>query len=61
MIGPVYAHDQDLRRENSPNKVDRTRPIGIVQFINKLNYQEINDYDIDKFKAMQSLIGYSIE
>tara|TARA_B110000285_G_C14632284_1_gene384003 strand:+ start:316 stop:477 length:162 start_codon:yes stop_codon:yes gene_type:complete len=30
LIGPVYLHKDDVKNENSPVKVDREKPIGIV-------------------------------
>lgn len=61
LIAPVFGHDNDIRGDNSPIKFDRKHPIGIIQLINKLNYQKITDFDVQKVQAMESLIGLAIE
>ena len=61
LIAPVFGHNDDIRNDNSPIKFDRRHPIGIIQLINKLNYQKISDFDVQKVQAMDSLIGLAIE
>ena len=36
-------------------------PIGIVQIINKKNFEKIGPVDIEKFRSLQNLIGMSID
>ena len=48
MIGPVYGERKDI-------------PCGIIQFVNKLQYQPITAQDESKFKAMQGLLGMCID
>jgi len=61
MIGPVHAHKEPLRAENTKVTFDREKPIGIIQLINKNNKEKINDYDMKKFEQLQHLIGLAIE
>lgn len=50
---------------NQPNldfkEINGKEPIGIIQLINKKDFRQINDYDKKKFKAIQALIGLSID
>lgn len=48
MIGPVYGKD-------------KTQPLGIIQFINKLDMTPISELDVKKFQEMADLIGLCIE
>ena len=48
MIGPVYGKN-------------RSTPLGIIQFINKLHDKPINEEDIKKFNDMADLIGLCVE
>lgn len=48
MIGPVYGKD-------------KTKPVGIIQFINKLGNTPIGQEDKHKFEEMSDLIGLCIE
>lgn len=61
LIAPVFGHNEDVRGDNSPVKFDRKHPIGIIQLINKLNYQKITEFDVEKVQAIESLIGLAIE
>lgn len=47
--------------DDSKVHFDRSKPIGILQLINKKNYEKIGDYDLRKFEAMQTLIGLSVD
>lgn len=46
VIAPLFSH-----REGDPNK-NSTRPIGIIQLINKCNMDPITSYDLDKIKKI---------
>lgn len=48
MIGPVYGEDKKL-------------PVGVIQFINKTNEQQIDDADRQRFNDLADLIGMCIE
>lgn len=48
MIGPVYGED-------------KKRPVGVIQFINKTNEQNIDDTDRQRFNDLSDLIGMCIE
>jgi hypothetical protein len=61
LIGPVYAHQSSVMDDDSKVHFDRSKPIGILQLINKKNYEKIGDYDLRKFEAMQTLIGLSVD
>jgi hypothetical protein len=39
MIGPAFAHKNFLKDDNTPIKFNRNLPIGIIQLINKKNYE----------------------
>jgi len=41
--------------------IDRTHPIAIIQLINKSGSENITEQDEKKFKAIQDLIGMSID
>ena len=41
--------------------IDRNQPIGLIQMVNKVKNQPITDYDLRKFKAIQNLVGLSID
>lgn len=43
------------------NEIDRKKPLGILQLINKKDFQEITKYDKQKFEAIQGLIGLAID
>ena len=36
-------------------------PIGIIQLINKNDFEKIDEFDIRKFNAIQDLLGLSID
>ena len=36
-------------------------PIGIIQFINKSGFANIDEYDLARIKAMSDLLGMSID
>ena len=38
MIGPAFAHKNFLKDDNTPIKFNRDLPIGIIQLINKKNF-----------------------
>ena len=63
IIGPVYAHSEhlDLSKAANPVLFDRQKPIGMIQLVNKTNFGTISEYDLRKFKAIQHLIGLSID
>ena len=61
MIGPSFAHQKYVLNDNNPYKFNRSLPIGIIQLINKKNFEKIREFDIEKFEAIQNLIGLSIE
>ena len=48
MIGPVYGEDKKL-------------PVGVIQFINKKNEQDIDETDTKRFNELSDLIGMCIE
>jgi hypothetical protein len=48
MIGPVYGKE-------------KTNPLGIIQFINKVDMTPISESDVKKFQEMADLIGLCIE
>ena len=50
MIGPVFAHSSKLREDNARITFDRSKPIGIIQLINKTNREKITEYDVKKFE-----------
>jgi hypothetical protein len=53
MIGPVFPHSQPVEGDLFPKyEFNRSLPIGILQLINKKDHQKINDYDLQKFKAI---------
>lgn len=51
LIGPVYAHECDLNVDKNvcPVDIDRQKPIGMIQLVNKSNYEAIGDEDLRKF------------
>ena len=53
MIGPVFGKDK-------LGKI-MTKPIGIIQFINKKDGAKINDEDETRFFEINSLIGMCID
>lgn len=63
IIAPVYAHSEDLKLDKAVNPIqfDRQKPIGVIQLVNKKNFEKITDHDLKKFRAIQSLIGLSID
>lgn len=62
LLGPVFPHSENAKGDRLPvSAFNRTKPIGILQLINKRGYLEIGDYDIRKFVAIQELIGQSID
>ena len=48
MIGPVYGEDKKI-------------PVGVIQFINKKNEQQIDEADRQRFNDLADLIGMCIE
>jgi hypothetical protein len=42
-------------------KIDRNMPIGILQFVNKLDNEPITEYDRLKFESLADLIGLAID
>ena len=42
-------------------KIVFTKPIGIIQLINKNHFESINEYDLKKLEALLVLIGLSID
>ena len=48
MIGPVYAHSEPLSQTQIPDPIifDRQKPIGVIQLINKCNYESITEFDV---------------
>ena len=62
MIGPVYSHKTAVEGDVYPEwEYQRGKPIGILQLINKHGIAKISNYDIEKFKAVQNLIGLAID
>jgi hypothetical protein len=55
VIVPIYGHN-GWGKPMTPS----ARPTAIVQFINKSNGR-ITEYDIEKIKSMQHLLGRSID
>lgn len=60
LIGPVFPHPLSFEGDTSED-YDRSQPIGILQLINKNNFEEVTDADVQKFKAIQDLLGLSID
>ena len=70
MVVPIYGHrakmvrngtgvQESMFRETADNS--KRKPIAIFQFINKKDFKQIDQYDEDKIRAMQDLLGLSIE
>jgi len=58
----MRLYNSELNQPDKDFKEINTRePIGMIQFINKKNYKDVNEYDMKKFRAIQSLIGLSID
>lgn len=53
MIGPVFGKD----REGRP----RSKPVGIIQFLNKKDGAKITEEDQNRFAEINSLIGMCID
>ena len=51
---PVFSHaDKELDKENR-------KPIAIFQFINKVDFQEITEFDLKKLKQLSELLGTAL-
>mmetsp|Transcript_6723 Transcript_6723/g.9191 ORF Transcript_6723/g.9191 Transcript_6723/m.9191 type:complete len:108 (-) Transcript_6723:291-614(-) len=70
MIVPIYGHRAKMVSDGeggvyeSPQKLPaeaKRKPIAIIQFVNKLDFKQIDNYDLEKIKAMKDLLGLSIE
>lgn len=62
LIGPVFPHKRMISGDKFPEfEYNRKEPIGVLQLLNKKDYQRVTDFDIRKFKAIQDLIGLSID
>ena len=70
MVVPIYGHrakmvpnghgvQESMFRETADNS--KRKPIAIFQFINKKDFKQIDEYDEEKIRAMQDLLGHSIE
>ena len=51
LIGPVYAHKENANTNDKVDTMqfDRQKPIGMIQLVNKDNYELINPHDLRKF------------
>jgi len=56
VVSPIWGH-----ANGGDVKSNSQKPVGIIQFINKNNYDDITAYDLAKIKSMQGLLGKSIE
>ena len=67
MIVPIYGHQSRLRgaangvKEIFEDPSSERQPIGMIQFINKTDLKQIDDYDLQKVEAMGDLLGMSID
>ena len=65
MIVPIYGHRSRMVRAEDGVQEGRSRdnskPIAILQFINKLDFKQIDGYDLEKIEAMRALLGMSID
>ena len=61
MLVPVYGHRtrfvSDGKGGIQEMKDASRKPVGILQFINKKNDRAIDDYDVEKIKALAPLLG----
>ena len=56
MIVPIFGH-----RKTPGIQEDKQQPIAIIQFINKCDLRQIDEYDLAKIDAMRDLLGMSID
>ena len=68
MVVPIYGHkarmvvtEHGFLQEALPPKDQALKPIAIMQFVNKTDFKQIDEYDIAKIDAMRDLLGMSID
>ena len=69
MIVPIFGHrarmvmtkehgvQEGMLKESKATR----KPIAVIQFINKLEFKKIDEYDLAKIDAMSDLLGMSID
>ena len=50
LIGPVFAQTEKIGRDYLDN--DRSKPIAILQLINKKDLKKVDEYDVKKFESL---------
>jgi len=57
----IYMNEENTKLKY--HEINRLKPIGILQMINKVRHAEegITEYDRKKFEAVQNLIGMGID